>query len=260
MAWVNPAAWATAASIPITAYMAYKHGQKVRQRGRNRRGRYRRAMTPKYAKFQRGKHRTGGYYARYNTGKGMQEELKFLDSTHLIVDMSTTWATSLSQNLIPQGNTESQRNGRTANVRRVTSKVHVFLTAPLVASNTHDVVHVKLMLDTQCNGSNPLNSDIVEDVNDDQTFRNLANTRRFKTLWSRTVNLHAPAAEGNGTTRTWGEMGFDFVITKNLTLPIHFDSTTGAITEIQSNNLFYLFVCRHDLAGMDIHTRIRFVG
>ncbi len=223
--------------------------------GRNYGKKYGRAKT-----FIRGKHRTGGYYGRYRGGG--QTELKFHDSCFVDAVVSTTFGFQTSLVLIPQGTTEITRNGRKCTIKKITTKFHIFLPETAVAGDTHDSIRITLLLDTQCNGAIPVIGDIMENTADMQSFRNLANVGRFKTLWARQFNLSTGGGSGRGTTDTlsFASNGHNFTVSKNVNIPLQFDSTAGAQTELQTNNLLITTQTQHGLIGMESCTRVRFTG
>ncbi len=198
----------------------------------------------------------------YGKKKGMfkttDRELKNFDTAFDDSVMATTWATSPSLVLIPQGATATTRLGRKCIIRRITTKLHVFAitqTAPF-----HDSGHIRLILDTQANGAVPAVTTILVSGTDDQTFNNLASRGRFITLWSRTFQIHSTSGAGNGTSDQFGGQEYEVVISQTVNFPMEYTGSSGAVTEISSNNVFLLSQSAHGLVGFRSNTRVRFTG
>ncbi len=179
-----------------------------------------------------GKSRTSGFYGRYS---GRSGELKFHDVDLDDAVIAQGIQVTASINLIAQGVTESTRVGRKCALRSI--NWHYNLTLPNVGNiGAGDVVRVVLFKDKQCNGATATNTGIWES-DDFQSFRNLANSGRFEILMDRTHVLNRTSAGGNGTANDAPTQEWSFSFYKACNIPLEFDSTTGAITEIRSNNL-----------------------
>ncbi len=189
----------------------------------------------------RGYQRTAGFYGRFT---GPMPELKFHD---LDVDDASVAANGniaqASCNLIAQGVTESQRIGRKCTIKSIGWRFRTQLLPTAVSNATGTVLRVILYLDKQCNGATATVTGILES-DDFQSFNNLANKNRFRTLMDRTYDMNATSGSGRGSTDTlaFGENNCTDSYFAKVNLPIEFDSTTGAITEIRSNNIGVLLV------------------
>ncbi len=189
--------------------------------------------------FVRGYDRVGGFYGRFAPAG----ELKFFDID--VDDASITSAgtiqTSGSINTIAQGVTESTRVGRKCTIRKILWRYKVALDEVDGAANPGDPDTVRLILymDRQANGAAAAVTDILES-DDYQSFNNLANNQRFSILMDRTVAFGHQAGGGNGTASDWAGVEKNGTFFKSCNIPLEFDSTTGAITEIRSNNLAVL--------------------
>ncbi len=190
-------------------------------------------------KYIRGRSRTSGYYDRFRGGG----ELKFHDVDLDDGSISQTGTITASINLIAQGTTESERIGRRCTVRSVNWRFDIVKTPATASADTSETVRVIMYLDKQCNGTAATALAILES-NDFQSFNNLANKSRFRTLMDRTYDLNANAGGGDGTTEDYGETILHDSFYKNCNIPIEFDSTTGAITEIRSNNIGVLILSK----------------
>ncbi len=204
---------------------------------------------------QRGYLRQSGFYGRYS-GRG--GELKFHD---LAVDDAVIAAggtVSTSFNLIAQGVTESTRVGRKCIIKKIDWKISITLPASTsAAGGTPDSVRIQLILDKQANGAVPVVADIMED-GDWQSFRNLANSGRFHFLMDKVIIMNQTGGAGDGATNDYNESKYFFKFHKDCNIPLEFSSTTGAITEIRSNNVFMMINSENGLAGLKSQVRIRF--
>lgn len=233
------------------------------------------------APIQNGRYRTSGYYGRYvpkynARGYPQRQDQKFHESFGLtnITGSAIEWQLP-SLNLVPQGVTEKTRIGRQIFIKSV--HVRMFIrqdTFNFAASAAWSVqpCRVLLYLDRQCNGAAAAASDILE-VNAGTpppafAFNNLANNKRFRVLRDKFFSPGPFTAADTATQELIMPIGryVHWRLRFRRGLPIEFDNTTGAITEIKSNNIG-LFVWRY--AGgtnsypnltMETNFRIRFYG
>ncbi len=200
-----------------------------------------------------GRTRVSGFFGRFRPGG----ELKFHD---LDIDDATIASNgtivSDSVNKIPQGVTEVQRVGRKCFLRSVNWRFNIRLPEGTAVTTTSDTVRVLLYLDKQANGATAAITDILES-DDYQSFNNLANKSRFRTLMDRTYELNTDLS-GDGTTVDSPRFNINDSLYKNLAIPVEFDATTGAITEIKSNNIGVLLLSKNGLCTFDSKMRVRF--
>ncbi len=205
------------------------------------------------ARRQRGFVRTGGFFGRFSSGM----ELKFHDLSIDDPVIATGGTIAIdSVNKIAQGTTESTRIGRKCTLRSINWRFRICLPAATDGASASDTVRIILYLDKQANGATAAVTNILESA-DFQSFNNLANKTRFRTLMDRTYTLNA-SISGDGTTIDTSQVDLDDSFFKKVNLPIEFDSTAGAITEIRSNNIGILTISSNGLAGFDSSMRIRF--
>ncbi len=204
--------------------------------------------------------RTGGYYGRFKgrRASGLAPELKFHD---LAIDdaVIATGGTIVedSCNGIAQGVTESQRIGRKCVIKAIHWKMNIALPNTSVPNETSDTARIILYLDKQCNGATATVAGILEDA-DYQSFKNLANKGRFRTLMDRTYDLNSQSGAYDGTNDQFGEHTVTDEFHKQCNIPIEFDSTTGAITEVRSNNIGVLSISGTGKASIFSQMRLRF--
>ncbi len=207
-------------------------------------------------KYVAGSSRSSGYYGRYNSSGG---ELKFFDTSKSLTTAASAGVVTVSFLLIPQGTTESTRIGRRATMKSF--NLHYAFRLPnnsAAVSLPDDSVRFILFQDKQCNGTNAVVTDVLESANI-RSFRNLANTGRFNVLMDKTHNLNYSGigAYGAGTVeQNGGTKNYKF--SKTLNMPIEWDNTAGAITEIRSNNIAMLIISDRGNAQYIFQARVRY--
>ncbi len=185
-------------------------------------------------------------------------ELKFHDVDLDDAVVTTGAAITGTVIIIPQGVTEKQRVGRKCTIMSIGWRFQIRLPAGTTEGTTSDTVRVMLYLDKQCNGATAAVAQILE-TDDFQSFNNLANKGRFRTLMDRTFSLSSPSG---GTSAAgvdqFGEMVMDDSFYKSCSIPIEYDSTAGALTEIRSNNIGVLLISSDGLCAFVSKFRFRF--
>ncbi len=161
--------------------------------------------------------------------------------------------------LINQAVTESARIGRKINVTHVGWRFDLKLPATATATDTSDVVRLILYWDKQANGATAAVTDILETA-DYQSFNNLSNSGRFKTLMDKTYHMDSPAGSGRGSTDTlsYGEAETGGSFFKRLDIPVEYSAAAGAITELNSNNIGVLALTVAGKVSLLSKMRIRF--
>ncbi len=221
--------------------------------GRRTRQRRAQRIVPVVAGFTR----ATGFFGRFGQGG----ELKFHDvdkDDAVIVNGGSVTATLI---IIPQGTTEIQRIGRKCTIRSINWRFQVSI-PPINATGaapSGDTVRVILYLDKQTNGATATVLNILETA-DYQSFNNLGNKSRFRTLMDRTYSLNYAAGSGSGgaTDNDYAEVVFDDTFFKKVNIPIEYDNTTGAIGEIRSNNIGLLLITENGAGGLVSKFRFRF--
>ncbi len=100
-------------------------------------------------------------------------------------------------------------------------------------------------------------TDILE-ADDFQSFNNLTNKGRFRTLMDRTYDVECSSGGGDGTTEDYGEGTINDTFFKKCNIPIEFSAGTGAITEIRSNNIGLLLLSKDGNVAFESSMRLRF--
>lgn len=235
-------------------------------------------------RYRPGYNRTSGFYNRnkrrrsgFGYGRGI--ESKFFDfelsDSNLIAGGQFVTKTpavphpnSNTLNDIAQGTGESQRIGRKCTLTKIHCRlIFEFLQVSgvtlLDARDCHETVRVMLIWDTQCNGSGGSTTDVL-DTNEYDSYRNLANVKRFRILMDKLVTFNTSiAVSGDGITTLTERYDRDYQVrfSKKLWIPIEFAGTTGGLTEIATNNLQLLIWTKHgDRMGLaDSKCRIRYI-
>lgn len=177
--------------------------------------------------------RSGGFYGRFSRGSH-PKELKFFDSSLGLsaVDQTAEVGSFLLQ--ITTGDTESTRDSRWITIKSI--QVNGSATfAPAAGATGVAIVDLWCIQDTQANGAMPVFTDIFDNANCRQAFREIQYAQRFKVLkhWVLTFN---PAA---GATTAYNNVIRPISWYKKCAIPIQYNSTAGAITEMPGNNIFF---------------------
>lgn len=194
--------------------------------------------------------RTAGAYRRAQPNSG---ELKWVDTTFNIGSAGTTGAVLASNLVIAQGTGENQRIGQKVNLK------DFFITFALSNDDattngiTSGNFRIAIVLDRQANGALPAWTDVFQD-GDVSTYRNLDNVDRFKILKDRTFNIPIKCTNAGHTDTSGHYKKFFF----KCNLPLHYSSTTGAITELRSNNIVVMYICDVSTCNFQGRCRIKF--
>jgi len=205
---------------------------------------------------------------RYRKTKGRRiqpynpfTELKFLNGNdNFTVQTAGTIVTSLNQ--IPEGTGRSERIGRKIIIKHISLRYTIRLRSVIGQANSSDIIRLIVYVDKQANGAAAAVTDILDTVLlplTFQSFKNLANSGRFRILVDRKFPINALSSTDavNFETRT-----YDRYYSKELNIPIEFDDTldTGALSTIRTNNIGYLVIGREQDADFISTWRIRYQG
>jgi len=198
--------------------------------------------------------RRGGFYGRYQQTRF--GELKFFDTTNdFTFDVTAILPATAQLVLIPQGVTESTRVGRKCVIKSIYMKGHATF-APAAAATGFTVVRLWLIMDKQCNGAAAAFTDIFTSQDVAVALRNLSNSSRFVILKAWVWTFNSPA----GVTTAYDSVTKPYAFIKRCNIPLEFSSTTGAITELKSNNIFLAAGADNGDNLVTLHgiTRVRF--
>lgn len=190
----------------------------------------------------------------------MSGELKFFD-TDLAFSFDVTGEVPATGQLalIPQGDTQSTRDGRQAVVKSI--QVYGYLSlAPAAAAAVSVIAYLYLVLDRQANGAAAAITDVFTSNDMGIALVNINNSGRFRILKRWAIEMNTPAGV-SGAYNSYIKC-LEFYEACNYLLD--WSGTTGAITELRSNNLF---LCAGAQGGAADDTvsfagtcRLRFVG
>ncbi len=187
-------------------------------------------------------------------------EKKFFDGSKGNTSISATGTiTDDSLNEIAQGDGESNRDGRKIIIKSVHVKGLVKADAATTPTTTGNRIRIIMYLDKQANGATATVADLLEDA-DINGFRNLSNSGRFTFWYDRSMDLNNIAGSYDGAGDQFGEMHKGFKINKSCDIPVQFNSTAGAITELTSNNIGMCMIDEEGNSTAQYRWRVRFVG
>ncbi len=228
----------------------------LRRRGRvARRARLRGLVYP----AQRGFVRRAGFYGRYNVPGG---ESKFHDVDLDDAVVASAGTITATVNIIPQGVTEITRVGRKCTITSINWRWQLSLpeTDAGATPSAGDICRIIMYLDKQANGAAAAVTDVLESAAL-LSYNNLANSQRFLTLMDRniTINYNALASDNAAVVSSPNVVKYGKFY-KRCNIPIEFNSTTGAIGEIRSNNIGVLMISQAGQPGFVSKIRLRFKG
>ena len=168
-----------------------------------------------------------------------EEELNWFD-TGLAFSIDSTGEIPATGQLclIPGGDDATTRVGQSVAVKSVQIRASATFNPGASATGNSSVVHIYLILDRQCNSAACAVLDVFTGTNLATALRNMSNMGRFKILhhWEHAFTSPAGATTAFCTVATAWEMYYKFK--KDLILK--FDSQSGAIGSIQTNNIFLM--------------------
>lgn len=241
----------------MAAMVLVKKSSLGKRRGKgNGRAPKRRVVGGGLPKNLQGVARIGGFYGRFANGG----ELKFFDVPLTDAVVATAGTITDSINKIAQGVTEVTRVGRKCTIRSIGFRYKITLSEvdAVATPGPGDSVRIMVYLDKQCNGATAAVLDILETANY-LSFRNLANSGRFVILHDVTKDLNfLTLASDNAAVVSSADVSRNYTFYKKCGIPIEFNATTGAITEIRSNNFGLLVISSSGACALDMNFRLRF--
>lgn len=157
-------------------------------------------------------------------------------------------APGLSMNLISQGTAKTQRIGNKVKVYRIRLNGIVVLPA---ASTSGDIMRIILYEDKQANGGGATVANILEQNN--MTSRQAMDyVDRIRVIKDRYYTVNP----GAGTSGSLATPVCHFSMSHKCNTDIKYSSTTGAITEIQSNNFGVLAITAQGIMQLYLQSRV----
>lgn len=193
-------------------------------------------------------------FSAANIGAGMTNALKETDAFGLFCPQ--------------QGSGESGRDGRKCVIKSIDINGLITVSAAsfsLPALGRY-ILKIWVVLDTQTNGAQLAPTDVFTDDNI-LSHKNLEHGNRFKILFARTIDTGVCTIHSDALTNFKGCGGrVPFKMFKRVNIPVFFDASTGAVTDITTNSIHLLVQADHTMAAgeptCDIAYRSRciFVG
>ncbi len=230
---------------------------------RRRRTMYKRSSysrRPRLGYISPGYTRTAGNWGRYQGTGGGGSELKWHDETLTDAIVAPTGGVFDSLNLIPQNTTENGRIGRKVTVISIAMRYEVVLPQQDKGSTavSGDVLRVMIYVDKQCNGATATVGNLLQTAAY-MEYRNMSEVGRFQVLYDKNHSMnYANLTSETADTVSASSMTRFVSVFKKVSIPLEFDSTTGAIGEIRSNNIGVLVISSIGVVGFLGNTRIRY--
>lgn len=196
--------------------------------------------------------RTAGAYRR-SLPKSIEK--KFFDSDITNSANVQSGVIFNSFNLIPQGTTDQTRIGNKITVRNINVRAISAVDDAGTGALGGGYLRVIIYVDKQCNGVAATVTDILKSAAIN-SFRNMDQVDRFLILKDKMIKVTVDSANAlhTATSTTFWKASWKGA------LPIHYSSTTGAITELRSNNIGMIYISDNpalNAAGTGI-ARIKF--
>lgn len=195
-------------------------------------------------------------------------ELKFFDTT-MSWNFDFTMeipATGGQLALIPQGDTQSTRDGRQCTIKSL--QIRGEITGTANADADQPGLYFWIIQDKQANQAAAGVATVFSSTDAGSCFRNLSNKKRFKILhvekcFPNKRGYVVPVVAGVNPTTT-KSLSWNVEIFKKLNIPMEYSSTAGAIGEITTNNIFIIAGCcntlQDDVYAFGGQARVRFLG
>lgn len=178
--------------------------------------------------------RTVGAYARSVPGA---VEKKYFDSNIANSGDLSAGVVFNSCCLVPQGTTDVTRVGNKIMIKNINLKGTLTLDDQGTGSIPNGIIRIIVFIDKQANGATAAVTDILKTATF-ASFRNMDQVDRFTILKDKVYTIRCQSSNALHT----GASAIYFAMSKKCNIPIHYSSTTGAITEIKSNNVGLLYI------------------
>lgn len=195
--------------------------------------------------------RTVGAYKRSLPGS---VEKKYLDSDISVNADMTGGVISNGLALVPQGTTDVTRVGNKIVVKNLGIHMQVYQTDQTTAAYQQGQLRLILFIDKQCNGAVAGVTDILKTASI-LSFRNMDQVDRFIILKDK---VYTSALVTTNAAHTSAASKY-YKINKNVSFPMHFSSTTGAVTEIKSFNPSVLYITNSSTVRIAAASRAKFI-
>ncbi len=188
--------------------------------------------------------------------KAFSPELKFSDVALNDVPIPAAW-TIVNNSIVDQivqDTGSSARVGDRIIVKKLLWRFSLVLPAD-VSPTLSEQIRLVVVVDGMSKGAATAVLDVFKsDVID--SFRNLRNTRRFKILFDKTFDLNPQGGPGATDTSFPTEQSGQWYW--NGSLPIQYDATVGAITDLTENNIMVMWISKNGLGTIVSCMRLRY--
>ncbi len=211
-------------------------------------------------KYRRGgRFKNGGRRSRRSCLMGTHPEKKFKDTTFATAP-STAGAISSPLSTIAQGVEEFERVGRKAIITDILVKGHLACAAVAGGTGGSNRIRIDLVQDMQPNKAVFAVTDYLETA-DINSYKNLAQAKRFKTLYSHVWTINAKAGGGDGTTNWISGTFIPVNINVKCCIDMEYSLATGAIGAQTINSLHLVLweEATTPATSSVLNSRIRFV-
>lgn len=194
------------------------------------------------------------------------EEIKFFDTTVSFAFDNTAEVPATGQwTLIPQGDTQSTRDGRLAKIVSIHFRGAVVGPIASQAAPTTPLLYLWVVQDKQANGAAAAVTDVFTSTAAQSCMINLNNSKRFRILHKEVIDPATRGAAAYAASPTANVYFWPVEFYKKANIMVDWDSTAGAITEIKSNNIFIIAgsasgASLDDVWTLDGVARLRFIG
>lgn len=170
---------------------------------------------------------------------------------------------------IDQGDGEQQRDGRKYTILNVNLRGYVLFGEQAATAVTSDHVRIVVVLDTQTNGAQLTETDVLDNFHGDNdlqstSFRNLQYTKRFKILKDFTIRKPTTGiGQGSGVDQVKSNACtryFKININFKKGLEILSTGTTGTVATIVDNSIHVMAISVNNNNTLRYCSRVRFVG
>jgi hypothetical protein len=218
-----------------------------------------RRYDPAWKYFKRGYDRRNVGSYGYSTGV---RELKFLDLNFNYVPPNVLGTIHHLGPTISQGTGPNNRIGRRVQLHSILVRGAVLLLTDTTDPSPFDRIRIMLVQDKQTNGALPTVAEVVDNPTIDG-FNNVDNSLRFKVLYNKTFTLNSTSSyQDTSSSRMYPSpctrsVNFNIKFKKRKPV-ISYGSTTGALSEMESNSFFFIVFSEQDTADFQGRLRWRF--
>ncbi len=183
-------------------------------------------------------------------------ELKYVDKVFTALPIAQTGSNQGNVQLIVQNDTASGRNGRRVQAKKWYLRMQLDLPTTAIPTNQSDVVRLMMVQFKTTDGATIGGGDLLKQ-NTHLGFNNLENKGSFRTLVDKMYDLNPGlVTESIGGSPTYWVTD-EFYL--DLDIPLEWNNTTGAISEMLVNSLQIVMWSATGNAVFNGHSRVRYL-